>query len=124
MSTPFPRLFSPGAIGTLRLKNRFVMSPMSTKFADRHGAPTPRMLAHYRERANGGVGLVICEYAYIDELASKTTVGQLGVYDDACIAGLSRLAEAIQFGGARAGLQISHCGRQKFHGEPVVAPSP
>jgi predicted amidohydrolase len=51
---------------------------------------------------------------------------QLGVYDDTCTAGLSRLASVIRAEGAVACLQISHAGARastRLTGLPVVAPS-
>lgn len=121
----YEHLLTPGHIGSLRLKNRVVMSPMSTGYAERDGTVTPRLLAHYRERAKGGVGLIICEYSYIDTEFSKASSCQLGVYDDECVSGLTRLAETIKDSGGRAGLQISHVGLQRsIAGARRVAPSP
>ena len=64
--SPFPRLFEPGFIGGLRLKNRIVMPPMGTQFASAGGAVTPRMIDHYVRRARGGVGLIIVEFTCVD----------------------------------------------------------
>jgi 2,4-dienoyl-CoA reductase-like NADH-dependent reductase (Old Yellow Enzyme family)/thioredoxin reductase len=121
---PFPRLTEPGRIGGLIVKNRIVSSPMITGYATRDGMVTDRLLRFYEEKAKGGVGLIIVEYAYIDLKASVSAHCQLGVYDDACTIGLAQLAEIMQQNGAKTCVQIEHCGRQKFIGTyPMVAPS-
>ncbi len=120
----FPKLTAPGRIGNMTVKNRVVSAPMVTGYATRDGMVTERMLRFYAEKAKGGTGLIIVEYTYIDQEASKSAYCQLGVYDDECIIGLAQLAESIQENGAKACLQIEHCGRQKFIGTyPMVAPS-
>ncbi len=48
------RLLSPGKIGTMELKNRFVVPPMGTNFATYGGEVTDDMIAYYRRRAKGG----------------------------------------------------------------------
>jgi len=121
---PFPKLTEPGRIGSLTVKNRIVSSPMVTGYATRDGMVTDRLLRFYEEKAKGGVGLIIVEYAYIDLKASISAHCQLGVYDDACIIGLAQLAEIMEQNGAKTCVQIEHCGRQKFIGTyPMVAPS-
>ncbi|HMK36912.1 MAG TPA: FAD-dependent oxidoreductase [Desulfomonilaceae bacterium] len=120
----FPKLMEPGKIAGMTLKNRVASAPMITGYATRDGMVTDRMLRFYSEKARGGMGLIIVEYSYIDREASKSAHSQLGVYDDECVIGLAQLAELIQENGAKACLQIEHCGRQKFIGTfPMVAPS-
>ena len=81
-------------------------------------------MRHYQERARGGVGLIIVEFTYIDNEASKSHHGQLGIYDDQLIPGLSLLARVIQENGARAAIQIVHTGLQRVLGvPPIVGPS-
>jgi 2,4-dienoyl-CoA reductase-like NADH-dependent reductase (Old Yellow Enzyme family) len=124
VTADFPLLGSPVAIGEVRLANRFVLSPLHTMLADRHGQVTPAMIAYYTERALGGAGLIMTEYAFVDHHASRANVAQLAAADDACLPGLGQLADAIHEAGARAGLQLAHCGRQRFLAvAPIVAPS-
>lgn len=120
----FAQLMQPGRIANMTVKNRVVSAPMVTGYATRDGMVSERMLRFYAEKARGGVGLIVVEYSYVDREGSKSAYCQLGVYDDECIIGLAQLAEAIQENGAKACLQIEHCGRQKFIGTfPMVAPS-
>ena len=41
----FEKLFEPGRIGNLTLKNRFIMEPMGTRYADSRGHVTERYLS-------------------------------------------------------------------------------
>lgn len=116
MSKLFPHLFTPGKIGNLEIKNRIVKAPQSTGMSNIDGSVTERLVRHYRELAKGGTGLVIVEYAYVDNIASKSAHCQLGISDKEHIPGLGWLADVIKDNGARAGIQIEHCGRQKFLG--------
>ena len=59
----FQNLFQPGNIGALRLDNRLVMAPMGLPRADFEGHVTDELIAFYRPRAAGGVGLVITSFA-------------------------------------------------------------
>ncbi|MFQ5914914.1 MAG: FAD-dependent oxidoreductase [Nitrospinota bacterium] len=120
----FPKLFDPIEISGLRLRNRIVKAPMCTNYSTPEGFVTPEMIAYYRERAWGGAGLVVVEFAYVDDVASKSWPRQLGVESDGKLEGLSRLADAIRAEGAAAALQICHCGVQRLiPGGPPRVPS-
>lgn len=75
-------LLSPGKIGTLELKNRFVMPPMGTNFGNYEGNVTEDMIAWYRRRAKGGFGLVIIEVTAVDR-KGKAILNEVGLWDDA-----------------------------------------
>ena len=120
MSKKFPHLFESGRIGGLEIKNRIVKAPQSTGMSNRDGTVSERLVKHYRAIARGGTGLIVVEYAYIDDIASKSAHCQLGISDNEHIPGLAWLAEVIKDNGARAAIQIEHCGRQKFLGTPPI----
>ncbi len=125
-NTHFPRLFQPGRIGSMEIKNRVVMPPMGTNMATADGEVTEDIVAHYRERARGGTGLIIVETTCVDAPAGKTTAFQLAASDDRFIPGLGRLADDIHRHGSRAVLQLQHGGRgtkQSITGVQPVAPS-
>ena len=89
------------------------------------GTVSNRLIRYYREQARGGTGLIIVEYAYVDKIASKSAHCQLGICDNEHIPGLGWLAETIKDEGVRGGIQIEHCGRQKFLGtRPMKSASP
>jgi 2,4-dienoyl-CoA reductase-like NADH-dependent reductase (Old Yellow Enzyme family)/thioredoxin reductase len=114
MRTKFPKLFEPGCIGNVRLKNRVIKAAQHTGLANPDGSITGRLLRYYKEVASGGVGMVIVEYAWVDNDASKASPCQLGIASIEHLPGLSLLAQTIQANGAKAAIQISHGGRQRF----------
>jgi len=90
-------------------RNRVVMAPMVTNFADKDGMVTDQLVSYYAERARGEVGTIVVEAASIGNsvcIAHR----QIGAYDDRFIPGLSRLADAIRDGGAVALVQLCHGG--------------
>jgi 2,4-dienoyl-CoA reductase-like NADH-dependent reductase (Old Yellow Enzyme family)/thioredoxin reductase len=123
MKSKFPKLFEPGWIGNVQLKNRVVKAPQHTGLANPDGSVTDRMLRYYKDVAMGGVSMVIVEYAWIDNDASRASPCQLGIASIDHIPGLSLLAQTIQANGAKAAIQISHAGRQRFTLAKPKAPS-
>jgi 2,4-dienoyl-CoA reductase-like NADH-dependent reductase (Old Yellow Enzyme family)/thioredoxin reductase len=114
MGTSFPRLFEPGRIGNIALKNRILKAPQHTGLANPDGSITDRLLRYYKEVAQGGAAMVIVEYAWVDNDASQASPCQLGIARMEHIPGLSLLADTIKAQGAKAAIQISHAGRQRF----------
>jgi 2,4-dienoyl-CoA reductase (NADPH2) len=118
-------LFSPIAIGSLRIENRIFMPAMHMNMC-RGFTVSQRLIDLYRVRAEGGAGLISVGYATVDELSGNP--GNIGAHSDAFIPGLAALAGAIQGGGARAAVQLNHAGRYNYSGflggKQPVAPSP
>ncbi|WXG43529.1 MAG: FAD-dependent oxidoreductase [Promethearchaeati archaeon SRVP18_Atabeyarchaeia-1] len=104
-------MFEPVRIGRVELRNRLVMPPMNTNYATGDGSITQRGIEYYRERARGGVGLVIVEGAFVHPLARGLN-NQISLTNDDKIPGLSKLAGAIHAEGAKAAIQLFHGGRQ------------
>ncbi len=124
MTHTFKKLFTPGRIGTLDIPNRIVKAPTSTGLCNIDGSVSERLFRHYKNIAKGGLGLLIVEYAFVDEIASKSAHCQLGISTDDHISGLAWLAGMIKDEGVRAAIQLEHCGRQKFLGtQPIKAAS-
>lgn len=124
MSKLFPHLFSPGKIGTLTLKNRIAKAPQSSGMNNMDGTVSERAIRYYRDQASGGAGMIIVEYAYVDDIGAKSAHCHLGISNNEHIPGLAWLAENIRECGAVPAIQIEHCGRQKFLGtQPIKAPS-
>lgn len=93
----------------LKFKNRVIMAPMTTKMSFFDGEITSDEIKYYTLRS-GEVGGVITAAANVSE-NGKGWKGELGVYDDKFIPGLSRLSAAIKRNGTKAILQIFHAGR-------------
>ena len=120
------KLLSPGKIGAMELKNRFVVPPMGTNFGTYEGEVTDDMIAYYRRRAKGGFGLIIIEVTAVDR-KGKAIVNEVGLWDDSQIPGFARLMDAIHEEGAKVVVQLHHAGRQSvppyIFGEMPEAPS-
>ena len=65
-------LFAPFAIKGVTLPNRFVMPGMQRQWCD-NGVPQPRLAEYYRQRVEGGVGLIITESCAVDHPSSTQT---------------------------------------------------
>ena len=74
----FEKLMQPFQLKNLQLRNRIVMSPMLSRLCLPNGVVSQKLIDYYAERAKGGVGLIIVEYSYIDELESKAEVHRVG----------------------------------------------
>jgi 2,4-dienoyl-CoA reductase-like NADH-dependent reductase (Old Yellow Enzyme family)/NADPH-dependent glutamate synthase beta subunit-like oxidoreductase len=87
-------LFEPYKLKGLTIKNRFMRSPMVVAMAAPDGTVTDDLLDYYRVVAEGGVGLA-CTGCMAVNAEARMTTQQLGVWDDAQIPGLSRLADTV-----------------------------
>ena len=96
-------LLTPARIGSVEIKNRIVMPPMTTRTADDDGCVTDDTIAYYLARAEGGVGLITAEMAS-PERAGRHRRRELGIHDDRFLTGLTRLVEEIHRGGAKASI--------------------
>lgn len=105
-------LFQPGQIGRMRLKNRFVQSPIFTQYAEVDGYAGPRIIEYIRERAQGGVGLIITENTSVDWAVGRTGGHPLRIDNDRYKSGLVDLVEAVHNEGAKIAVQLHHTGRQ------------
>ncbi|MDI7258828.1 MAG: FAD-dependent oxidoreductase [Thermodesulfobacteriota bacterium] len=110
--TKLTRLFQPGMIGTMEVKNRIVMSPMGTHSADPQGHITDRTIDYYVERAKGGVGLVISQGTPI--LREGRTPDRSWLWDDKFIPKLRELSQAVHQYGTKMAIQVHHNGKVLF----------
>ncbi|WP_044560203.1 FAD-dependent oxidoreductase [Azospirillum sp. B4] len=123
----YPNLFSSFSIRNLQLKNRLMMAPMESHLGNADGSVSPELIAYYRERALGGVGMVVVEFTCVDGRDGFSSLApQLRLDTPFFRTGHGKLAAAIQSAGARACVQLSHAGRQSREsviGRQPVAPS-
>ena len=122
----FDRLFSPIRIGSLELRNRIVMSPMTTDYASDDQLPSPRLLAYLEERARGGVGLITLEACSI-ERRQREVVHTMHFGDDSVIEPHRELVRRVHAHGARVQPQLVHPGPDSMSplldGNPSLGPS-
>jgi 2,4-dienoyl-CoA reductase-like NADH-dependent reductase (Old Yellow Enzyme family)/thioredoxin reductase len=119
-------LFSPFAIGILKMENRIVMPPMATNYASTEGFVTQRQIDYYVERAKGGFGYINVEHTGIHP-QGKASPKMLLISTDEHAAHINKLVEAVHYAGGKIVVQINHAGRQTFSkvtGSPIVGPSP
>lgn len=105
------KLWEPGRIGRMELKNRVVMPPMVTRYASDDGFVTERTKDYYEARARGGAGLVIVEATYVHR-QGWAFANQLGISDDKFIPKLKELTDVVHKHGAKIAVQIHHGGRE------------
>lgn len=121
----FEKTFSPMYIGKMLVKNRLVVPAMDSAMCEDDGTIEKRACDYYGSRAKGGFGMVITEIAAVDEKATGMP-GEPRLYSDVYLPGLTKLANAIHKGGAKAIVQLHHAGRETcaaMIGQTPSAPS-
>ena len=59
-------IFQPGTIGSVELKNRLIMAPITALYATEQGEVSGRAIDFFVERARGGVAMIIVEGTFIN----------------------------------------------------------
>lgn len=122
----FENTFTPMMVGNMWVRNRLVVPAMDSAMFLDDGSVSQRTFDYYGKRADGGYGIVILEIASIDSRGMGMP-GEPRLYDDSCIPGLTKLADRIHQGGARAVVQLHHAGRETtspmIGGQQPVGPS-
>ena len=115
--------FTPGRIGRLEIKNRFVRAATSETMATDSGAVTPELIDLHRTLAANGVGLSLLGHAFVHS-RGQSLPNQTGIHDDAMIPGLAQLTGAVHRAGGKIFAQLAHAGNQGgMSGFAMVAPS-
>ncbi|WWD09961.1 hypothetical protein V865_008092 [Kwoniella europaea PYCC6329] len=112
------KLFQPLKAGSLDLKHRVVMAPL-TRFRAEKGTGVPGEYAaeYYSQRATDG-GLIITEATFISD-AARGYDGVPGIYTKDQIAGWKKITDAVHSKGGKIVCQLWHLGRVA---NPQVAP--
>ena len=116
------KLFTPYKLGPITLRNRFIRSAAFENMCT--GNEPSQMLHDYHVSvAHGGVGMTTIAYCAVD-LSGVSFDGQLYVRPEA-LPGLKKLTDAIHAEGAKASIQLGHCGNMTHfstcHCMPVSA---
>ena len=96
----FTKLFEPGKMGKVELKNRIIMAPCGTHYSSHYGVVTEQQLAYYGERARGGAGLIVTAGASTRK-PPRGKPGRILVNEDKYLPGLKKLADVIHQAGAK-----------------------
>lgn len=117
-------LFNPYTRDTLRLKNRFLMAPMTRSRATQPGdIPNELMAEYYAQRASAGI--IITEATQIS-IQAKGYAKTPGIYTKEQIKGWKLVTEKVHKKGSKIFLQLWHVGRvssSKVNGLQPIAPS-
>lgn len=110
MNKHFPNLFSPIKVGNVVLKNRVVMSAMDTCYFSVNGTVTPKAVAHYIERARGGVGLIITEVSPWDWPGGKQSRREPRLNSPLVTTEWAEVIQCVHSFGTKICAQLSHAG--------------
>lgn len=122
----FKMLSKPLKLGTVEIKNRFIVSPMVMNCCNEDGTTTEQYIAYHEEKAKGGWGLIVTEDNAVDP-SGKTYKWIPGLWADYQVESHKQLTERVHAAGSKIFAQIFHGGRQaesQFTGQQVLAPSP
>jgi 2,4-dienoyl-CoA reductase-like NADH-dependent reductase (Old Yellow Enzyme family) len=103
-------LFSPLQLRGATLKNRLVVSPMCQYSAD-NGIANDYHLVHLGRFALGGFAAVTVEATAVTP-EGRITHGDMGIWSDAHVEPLARIARFVKASGAVPGIQLAHAGRK------------
>jgi len=119
------KLFQPLAFSRgPALRNRFVLAPLTSQQSDPDGKVTDDDCRSLFLRAAGGFALTMTCAAHVQP-SGQGFPGQLGIFSDKHIDGLSRLADGIARAGSVASVQLHHAGvrADPAYAVEVVGPS-
>jgi len=103
-----PNLFTPIAVGPLRLPNRIVMAPLTRSRAGAGNVPTALNALYYAQRASAG--LIIAEATQICP-EGQGYISTPGIHSAEQIQGWKCMTGAVHVSGGRIVLQLWHVGR-------------
>jgi 2,4-dienoyl-CoA reductase-like NADH-dependent reductase (Old Yellow Enzyme family) len=110
MMAPMPHLFTPLTIRGATLPNRVCVSPMC-QYSATDGLASDWHLVNLGSYAVGGAGLVIAEATAV-QANGRISPQDLGLWSDAHVEGLARIAHFVHGQGSIAGIQLAHAGRK------------
>ena len=107
------------------MKNRFMLAPLTNTQSHADGTLSDDEFRWLTYRAEGSFGLTMTCAAHVQR-QGQGFPGQLGVFGDEHLPGLTRLAAAIKAAGSVAAVQLHHAGMRspkELIGEAPVCPS-
>jgi len=116
----FKQLFTPIKIGSLTLPNRIIMGSMHTGL-DHTDDPFGRLAEFYKERAQGGVSLIVTGGVSPNE-EGLIAPGAMMLTEAKQVASYKLITDTVQQQGSHIIMQILHAGRYAKH-DHLVAPS-
>ena len=105
-------LFTPYQLGPITLRNRFIRSAAFENMCQGN-RPTQMLQDYHVSVARGGVGMTTVAYCAVDQ-SGVSFDGQLYVREE-ILPDLKRLTDAIHREGAKASIQLGHCGNMTHY---------
>ncbi|KAM3072446.1 NADH-dependent flavin oxidoreductase [Clarireedia jacksonii] len=122
LSASPPTLFKPLTLRSLTFQNRIWVAPMCTYSANA-GHLTDFHLVHLGGFAYRGASLTIIEATAVRP-EGRISPGDTGLWEDAQIAGIKRVADFAHSQGQKIGIQLAHAGRKASTMPPWVSKVP
>ena len=101
------KLFTPVKIGPVEIRNRTIRSAAFENMCVANG-PSQKLFDYHTAVARGGIGMTTIAYASINQ-SGLSFEGQLWMREEV-VDELKKLTDAIHETGAKASIQVGHCG--------------
>ena len=95
-------LFSPVSLGSISLKNRIIMAPLTRNRAGEHGVPQDINVKYYEQRASAG--LIVTEATPISAMGHGYPALP-GIYTAEQVAGWKKITDAVHAKGGKIVLE-------------------
>jgi 2,4-dienoyl-CoA reductase-like NADH-dependent reductase (Old Yellow Enzyme family) len=106
------KMFAPGKIGNLVIRNRFVRSATAEGLCEEDGQVTDKLIQLHQKLAENEVGLITTGFAYVME-NGRATHRQIGIYRDELVQGLRKLVKGVkEYSETKIFVQLAHAGRE------------
>jgi len=113
--TEYTPIFQPITLGSLALKNRVVMAPMTRGFSPGN-IPNSKVAEYYARRAENEVGLIITEGTPINHKAANGYPNIPFIHGEKALAGWKKVVDAVHAKGGKIAPQLWHVGAVRKEG--------
>jgi N-ethylmaleimide reductase len=108
MKSQMKSLFDVVELGTLLLKNRIFMAPLTRSRANANGVPGELTATYYAQRASAG--LIITEATQVSPMG-KGYINTPGIHSQQQVVAWRQIVDSVHESGGRIFLQLWHVGR-------------
>ncbi len=112
LSNAMSLLFTPFQLGPVTLRNRTIRSAAFENMCPGN-LPSKELLDYHRSVAKGGIGMTTVAYCSVSR-SGVSFDGQLYIHNQAR-QGLKALTDAVHAEGAKASIQLGHCGNMTHY---------
>jgi 2,4-dienoyl-CoA reductase-like NADH-dependent reductase (Old Yellow Enzyme family) len=104
-------LFEETTINGMTMRNKMVRSATWEGMCDQDGRPTDKLIDCYRDLAQGGTGLIISGFTFVQP-DGKGIPGKMGIHSDDFANDYGNLTRAVRDAGGKIAVQLVHAGGQ------------